>query len=457
MIRSRRRSLGRAAPALAVIGLALGALACGRGEPTPDEEPAPKPNLVLVVIDTLRPDHLGTYGYERETAPFLAALAERSTVFDRAYSTSSWTAPSTATLFTGMYPNRHGVLMGFRAHNRSAGEDAESLELISLPVLPTLAEQLEAAGYSTFAVGSNVNVGVEMGFDRGFGHFERFLRDDAEVLAERVLSWREELAAGPSFLYLHFNDVHKPYVAREPYYEPAEGQQADVVARYDSEITYLDGWLERLYGELGWDENTIVMVVSDHGEEFSDHGGFGHGYTLYRELNQVVMMIFAPGLAPEGARVGVNVSLVDVLPTLRDAAGLEPFDQAQGRSLLPLVTGAAAAGTPFEERTLFAHRIRGRDPAPLYERAAVWSAIRGRWKLIRKDKVNEIELYDLLEDPGEQHDLSKERPELVAELSRELERFERETERLEGARVEVEVDEDLFEHLEELGYTGDDG
>lgn len=423
---------------------------CGAA-PEPDEPP----DLVLIVIDTLRPDHLDLYGYERETAPFLTQLAERSTVFEHAYSTSSWTAPSTASIFTGMYPNRHGVLMGFRAQRNTAeaeaDEELEALELVTLPALPTLVEQLRAAGYGTFGVASNINIGEQLGFDRGFDRFERMIKDDAEVLAQRVLSWREELDAGPSFLYLHFNDVHKPYHARDPWYAEHEDDLEDLVARYDSEITYLDGWIEHLHDELGWDEDTVVMLVSDHGEEFRDHGKLGHGYSLYRELNQVLMMIALPGAL--ASRVDAHVSLVDVLPTLLDAAGFQPFEYAQGTSLLPLVRGDTEA--EFERRTLFAHRIRGKDPAPLYERKPVWSAIRGRWKLIRRDREAGIELYDLHEDPGELRDLAGERPELVEELSHALATFEERTERLEGERVEVQVDSELFEHLRELGYADD--
>ena len=453
MIRSRGRSFWFGWTVLAAAVPACGGGAGGGGADSPY-----KPDLVLIVIDTLRPDHLELHGYERETAPFLAALAERSTVFDRAYSTSSWTAPATASVFTGMYPNRHGVLMGFRAQHsllKANGEDARNLELVSLPAPPTLAEQLGAAGYATFGAASNVNVGPELGFDRGFDRFERLIRDDAELLSRKVLAWRDALEAGPSFLYVHFNDVHKPYGGREPFYEPAQNELEDVVARYDSEIAYLDRWIEHLYEELGWGADTVVVILSDHGEEFADHGGKGHGYSLYRELNHVLLLVFAPELAPGPARVEANVSLVDVLPTLLDAAGLDPFEQAQGRSLVPLLGGGGEA--VFEQRTLFAHRIRGKDLEPIYERVPVWSVIRGRWKLIRKDKTGERELYDLYADPGEANDLAAERSQLVEELSRELAAFERETARLEGEHIEVEVDDELFEHLDELGYTGDDG
>lgn len=456
------------APTLGVAVAALVLGGCGGEEidespgdaPTPDAEAATPlsemPDVVVILIDTLRSDHLATYGYDAETAPYLSALANESVVFDRAYSTSSWTAPSTASLFTGLYPPRHGVTVGFRAQSKTAEveDETELMDLVTMPTsLPTLPQLFQAAGYTTFGISSNINISDPLGFTRGFDHFSHQHDDAATQLTYTVLEWKDEMQGeAPNFLYLHFNDVHKPYNKREPWYSELPEREQATVARYDSEIAYLDTEIQRLDEELGWDEDTIIIVVSDHGEEFGDHGQKGHQFTLYRELNQVVMIVRAPGVDP--SRVAANVSLIDVLPTEVELAGLPRAltleRESAGHSLVPLMRfGAeAAADELYADRTLFAHRASIRRSKPL------WAAIRGRWKLIENDVTGETMLFDLVDDPAETKDLSKERVDVVSRLHTELERF-RITAPMESATgVQLEVDDELRSHLESLGYGG---
>lgn len=441
--------------ALLPLSLTLAA-ACGSG---PERAPGPLPDVVVVLIDTLRRDHLEVYGYERPTAPYLARLAERAVVFDRAYATSSWTAPTTATVFTGLYPPRHGVVLGFNAYGKEEedgggpedAEDAEEADLLlsCLPAgLKTLPELLREAGYQTYGIASNVNIMPARGFGRGFDRFERQHKSDALELSQRILAWNTERdPARPAFWYLHFNDVHKPYDRREQWYVgPAQsGKRDELVALYDSEIGYVDAVLSELAGELGWGDDTLWVVLADHGEEFEDHGAYGHRFRLFQELVHVPLMIRPPGRT-RGARVDRLVSQIDLLPTVADLLALEVEGARDGRSLVPLLEDPDA---DLGARTLFAQRCKpGSDKT-------LWAVIQERWKLVSLDTRERPSLYDLDADPRELDDVAREHPDVVAALMERLEVFQR-VAPLESETLTVEMDEDLRGHLEEMGYAGDD-
>lgn len=428
------------------------------------ENGAPR-RIVLVVIDTLRADHLEVYGYEHRTAPFLASLAKRGVVFDRAHSTSSWTAPSTASIVTGLYPTRHGVVEGFFAHRqRESFAERDGVAVQPLTRLPgdarLMAERLRDAGYATLGVASNINIGPVLGFDRGFDRFVHAQQRPAEGLLQEAAAWPElQPDSGErSFLYLHLNDAHVPYDPRRPWFEPPSMPGRRPMAAYDSEISYIDAALERLATELAWDDETLVIVVSDHGEEFGDHGGTQHAGGLHEELTHVVMIFAGAGLPAR--RVGVDVSLVDVLPTLLDLAGLEADPALDGRSLAPLLRGGDAdpeATAALEERALLAHRAKmGRDHG-----AHWWAVIHDGWKLIVDG--DDRALYDQRTDRREQHDLAKSEPERVRALEARLEALRgaglADAAARQSDRTEIELDEAMVEALEALGYTegGDEG
>lgn len=414
---------------------------------------APRPNVVLVVLDTLRADHLSFYGYGRETASYLARLAAGGTVFERAFSTSSWTAPATASLMTALYPTHHGIVSGFLMQGiESAQADADStIELRRLPEdAPLLAEVLAEHGYATFGLATNVNIGREIGFDRGFDRFERYEGRPAVKVHKRLLEWREEIArAKPAFVYLHLNDVHYPYQRRERWFEPGTGEVGERVALYDSEIGFVDDVLERIHGTLGLGDDTLIVVVADHGEEFQDHGGWYHHTSLHQELNHVPMIVHAPGLGVPAERIGLNVGLVDVAPTILELVGVAPPAGIDGVSLAPLLRAGAGEGEreglrrQLEDRTLLAHR-RGPD-------ADLWSVVRERWKLIVGPEGDE--LYDLYADPRERDDLAASHPELVQRLRVELERLRAGGIRSDAALEEVPLPSELVDHLRAIGYA----
>jgi choline-sulfatase len=246
-------------------------------------------------------------------------------------------------------------------------------------------------------------------------------------------------SSAPYFLYAHFNDPHQPYRRRAPWYEPATDETRDAISRYDSEIRFMDESLARLYREMGWEENTVLVVVSDHGEELMQRGRMAHGFSLFDELNRVLMIVRAPGLV--GLRdSSVNVSLVDVLPTVLDLAGIPPVEGRDGRSLDGLLP---------EGRPIFAHRGRASGTANL------WAVIQGKWKLIVSDKDGSEQLFDLRADPGETVNVAGERAEVTSALRERLGEFSAAAS-ASGQPVEVPLDEELFEQLESLGYVGGD-
>ncbi len=411
-------------------------------------------NQVLVLIDTLRTDHLPFYGYSKDTAPYLNRLAKQGVIFTQAHSTSSWTAPSSASVFTGLYPPQHGITQGFHATRTHRDEVASSgrdeLKLRGLPESPTLPELMREAGYRTLAVTGNVNISAPLGFDRGFEHFEHFRRATADWIRDRVLDWHSKgLFEGPYFLYLHVNDAHMPYEARSPWYQPHEEDVQDALSRYDSEIRYLDQILGELHETLGWEQDTLVTVVSDHGEEFMDHGQMGHKYSLYRELNDAVFLFHQPQRFPGNRQVSTPVSLVDVLPTLLDAAGnAVPLDRV-GRSLLPLLQGGESGdAAEWSERVLFAHRER--EPGP----DRLWGAIRGPWKLIVEEGTEQTWLFHRDRDPKEQENVAEVEPDVVRFLGQALREF-RENRKVHGTSTTIDLDAELMDDLEALGYTED--
>jgi arylsulfatase A-like enzyme len=400
------------------VSLLLWALGCAGTEPPAD---AP-PDVVVVLVDTLRADQLGVYGADPSPSPYLDGLASQGAVFDTAWSTSSWTAPSTASVFTGAYPLQHGVVMGFKASS------ARRITLNAIPdsrvVLP---EVFQDAGYTTLGLASNPNVCQDMGFDQGFDRFHSETNAPADELFRRLRRWWRA-AEQPRFVYLHINDVHYPY--------GTGGEPQDL---YRGEIAHLDAQLAELHDDLGWDDAKL-LVISDHGEEFGDHGGTKHDFSLYRELNRVVFVAHGPGV--QAGRPAANVSLVDVLPTLCGWTGVPCPAGGQGQDLSPALAGGAV-----NDAAVFAHRLD-------YNGAqALWSVVAGDRRLIQGPQG--AELYAVAADPTEEDDLSAAEPQTVGSLTEVLTAFQQ----LEGAGDEgqrtLEHDDATDAMLRELGYVGD--
>jgi arylsulfatase A-like enzyme len=417
---------------------------------------APRPrSLILISVDTLRADHLGCYGHERPTSPSLDALAAEGVLFEDVTAPSPWTLPSHASLFTGRYPSRHGVRTVHEALSRSA---------------PTLAEVLSPLGFENGAVVNVVYLYPVFGLMRGFAQLERVEsvpspQGDAAEVHARARSWLASRRGRRVFLFLHHYDVHAPY-SSEPAYErmfaAAEGQLRGVdeelglinrgllrpgpvgidqlERRYDAGIRQIDDELGRFLAwleEEGWLEDTLLVVTSDHGEGFLEHGTVSHGRTQYEEELRVPLILRGPGL-PRGVRVREPVSLVDVAPTLLWLLGVPPPPDLDGRDLRPFWQGAPAA----TERAIFA------EAAP-----ALWGTTRlavrmDSHKLLLDEASGQRELYDLAKDPGERRDLAAQDPERVRRLEAAL----HELRRSEAPSTRLQLPPELLERLRALGY-----
>jgi arylsulfatase A-like enzyme len=416
--------------------LALGA-GCVRGV-----APERRPNVVLVLLDAVRADHLPIYGYPRDTAPFLTSLAKRATVFDRAYSSSGWTSPATASLFTSLHPFQHGVIWNMRRMRES------EFRVSRVPDEPeTIAEALKKAGYATFAVSDNPSASDLGGFDAGFDRFESASDASATAVNRRVKKWRSEITGDrPYFLYLHYMDAHEPYLPQGRAFDEfmKDGRpnpRRDFVAAYDSEIRLLDSKVQGLFESMGWDENTIVIVTSDHGEGFHDHGLVGHANSLYDELMRVPLIIHGVGALPQ--RIAVPVGHVDILPTLRDLLGLPPDPRNVGWSLAALLrTGAWSRG----DRPLLAH-LKQFD-----EKQEIRAVVFGRHKLIER-RPGRAELYDVEADPGETRDLAAVHPDIVARLRDTYDRTEASATRYAQSNRDTALSPEAIEKLRALGYV----
>jgi arylsulfatase A-like enzyme len=401
------------------------------------EPHAERPDVVLVTIDSLRADHLDHLGYDRPTATDLDLLRDRSTLFARALAPTPSTAPSTASLLTGRFPLRHGIL----TPDGAIADD-----------VATLAEVLRESGWSTAAVSHHPVLTRERGFARGFERFEGAIGPATRYAdADQMVAWmREWLAEArrPFFLYLHVMNVHGPYrvptlrrqdllghlpgtqfsygdtLMRGIMEDGAVGLRGLVTARYlgslvdqyDTAVRYATGRvakvLDLLRADGGFDES-IVVLTADHGEELFDHGGFGHGHTLYREVLHVPLYVKTPG-QQTGRTVDSAVSLMDVFPTILELLSL-PAPDVDGRSLVPALRGESDA---LEARVF--HHVTAWEEASLAR-----GVLDGRYKLIDAERSYDAAdrrrlLFDLVVDPGETRDLSGTGSEIVERLSGEL-------------------------------------
>jgi hypothetical protein len=315
----------------------------------------PRPDIVLVLIDTLRADRLGCYGNPRPTSPDLDRLADEGLRFEHSLSASTWTLPSTASILSGLLPDQHGVRVGGEALSDAA---------------VTAAERLRDEGYRTVAFTDGGWVHHRWGFGQGFARFDVLPRTgrsaDVRLIVDAALEWLESERQHPYLLLLHTYEVHQPYVDpdgfAEPFLDPEYAGRLDrrvkvastrpeeydaadaewMLGLYDGEIRRTDHHLARLLARLRssprWDR-TAVLVTSDHGEEFLDHGGIEHVMGRVYDANVRVPLLLR---LPDGSRRGVveaPVSGLDIAPTLLDLAGVDPDSTLPGRSLLEIADG----------------------------------------------------------------------------------------------------------------------
>jgi arylsulfatase A-like enzyme len=440
---------------LGVLVMAILWVACGV-----PQSPAPMLSgpIVILDIDTLRADHLGCYGYERATSPYINALAHESYRFEWAFSQAPDTGPSQSSIFTGLYPSSHGLNF-----NGASLPDSAT----------TLAEVFAAAGYRTAAFVDGGFMLPEFGIDQGFEHYEVYDWKGLDVIGPRVLDWLNEHAEEDFLLLVHTYDVHADYEAPEPFRslftkgitptpgfkpnvkqlevirrsqwtdQPLQLNAADLAfakARYDGGIRFADYWVGRILDQmraLGLDRRATIVLLSDHGEEFQEHGSVQHD-RLYAPVTRIPLLIRPPGgVAP--TVINLVVQGMDLMPTLVEGAGLVLPPRLQGRSLLPLMRGEAVREMPaFSESPAFGRR-----------RAIVL----GDHHLIGALENDRLELFDFRRDPLELHDLSAEQPEIASHLRSLAKEWQDGLDRRGMPESEVPtLDEETVKSLQALGY-----
>lgn len=420
---------------------------------------AEAPNVLLITLDTVRAPSLSLYGYERATTPNLEALARTGLAFDRALSTASWTLPSHASMFTG------------RWHHELSTDFTVPLD----DTYPTLAEFLGARGYATAGFIANYGYcGAETGLARGFAHYEdyvvtlgqlvssstllrtvadnfrlrRLLQNDehlnrktADDLNAAVLAWLDRDRTRPFFAFVNYFDAHEPYLPPAPFdtqfgpgrtygkhsplhhwlYNPAVGHAPmtgsliqEEVDAYDGTLAYLDDRLGALFEALqerGLWQNTLLIITSDHGEEFGEHGEgehrlFEHSYSLYLPSVHVPLVVSFPGRVPAGGRIDVPISLRDLPATIVDLLDYEAASPFPGHSLARYWdTTTAPDSLPREPLLAELNAVRGQPDWFPISKGDMKSLVLGGMRYIRNGDGSE-ELYDHYEDPWEQNDLA---------------------------------------------------
>lgn len=481
LVLSLPRVLGVAGAALCVFAAATvfspdeGARIVERTRPA---APAGAPNIILIIVDTLRADHLSCYGYREISTPAIDRLAADGTRFAKAFAQASWTRPSIASILTSLYPSSHQAV-----HKADALPEG----------VATLAEVLAQAGYYAAGFANNANVAPVFNFHQGFDeyHFlapafffyatrsaselaiynqlrmvrERFLSQakyvehyyqPAEVVTDRALEWLGSAQERPFFLMIHYMDPHDPYFVHpfdgEGYARVADPnppkERAELYRRlYDGEIVYLDHHLARLFDGLrqrGLYEDSIIALTADHGEEFFEHGGWWHGQTLFEEQVHVPLIIKGTGRTGAGNVNNALVTSLDVAPTLIALAGVAVPQQMQGKALVlrPGQTGgrdAVFAEEDFEGNVLFAVRTE-------------------TWKRIAANPGNprglpREQLFKIDSDPGEREDLAARNREVASELAAKTDTFKREAKAEAVESAGASVDAATKERLRALGYV----
>ncbi|MEQ8763479.1 MAG: sulfatase [Planctomycetota bacterium] len=459
-----------------------------------DPEALVPQGVIVLLVDTLRRDHLNMYGYERETAPTLAALSREGALFTDNISQGTWTKVSVPSILTSLYPTSHGIR---RASDR-------------LPLdVTTLAEVFHEAGFATFATSSvpfsgkmsNLHQGIDVLHERNsIGDLEHSRSKTARTFVDRTLEWLEAHQKSPFYIFLHVFDPHDPFEPYSPYdetwsepgakkahekdveiakehFEEIDGHETELpdekyliaagldpavfVKRekdwYDESIRAMDAEVARLIERLetlGLRDKVVLAFISDHGEEFLEHGRHFHGNATYGEMTNVPLMLWGPAFVPNGKVVDETVQSIDLMPTLLELACLEAPEGMQGQSLLPLVRGIEGwTPRPAFSECRQADFQRERKPEDIDSFSIVVNGYRLVQNIDPPEGLAELELFDHHEDPLNQKDIAAEHPELVEKLTAELELWKKwaSAMKVQGTQG-IELTPEEIENLKQLGY-----
>jgi len=441
-------------------------------------------NVVLIVIDALRADHLGCYGHDRDTSPMLDAFAREHVLFKNCYAPTSWTLPSVASLFTARYPSIHRTVI----HGQRLPETAV-----------TLAEILRRAGYLTYGFVTNPNLKTVFNLDQGFALYDdslmrdklyyvmlrsalasepsfrpfvgrKFLfsdRDNVELANARILPRLARLADQRFFMYLHYMDPHEPYSPPPPYDRMFDGGTnrpgavEHKMALYDGEIRYVDHHIGQFLAALRERklyEKTLIVITSDHGEAFGEHETHAHGFDVHQEEIHVPLLVKLPGPQEPGFAKEIvrNVTLLDVLPTILDVLGLPANRAFDGISALPLIRAPDAKAF---DRDIFIdhwfryydHRDTIRFQGVIDEQNWKYTVGMGQVELAERSGVREL-LFNLTDDPGEEQDRAADDKATVTRSREKIRAFEAYCARHALPATSVALDRETLEQLRSLGY-----
>jgi len=458
-----------------------------------------RPNIIVILVDALRPDHLCCCGYERPTSPSLDEFAEDSILFENAFSASPITRSSIPSILTGLYPSLHGT--GSKKTLLTLNKD-----------VPCLAEVLKQQGYTTVGFNTNPFVGAKQDYDRGFSlHFDMFPCEEnksfsccVETLSDgvpqkedlkfpqpyicsrgvnkSVSHWLRNSGRQPFFMWIHYMDTHSPYLPREPHflkYSKGESglhimtflrqfyalcnalnsrpdsltqeQKSLFVNCYDSEINYFDrsfGELAAVLKELDLFDNTVVIVTADHGEEFWEHGGWGHSLRMYDVNLRVPLLLKPPGNSLKGKTVPNQAQNIDIFPTILDILDIEPEYHLSGRSLVSLINEPSQVPVLAE----------GGGPVRISENQKVshFYALRSpEYKYIKDAAEGHCRLYQLQSDPLESNNLA-DRPfakQIISDFEGQLMELLRPVTNIDEQSLRTELDSVTLERLKALGYV----
>jgi arylsulfatase A-like enzyme len=447
-------------------------------------------NILLITIDALRADHLSCYGYERTTSPHIDKIAEEGFIFENVIAPSSWTAPSMVSLFTSVYPINHGVVHGFIKNGKTIlNQEVFSHEIITLP------EILKAHGYTTFGIAANLHLCEQFGFGRGFDYYKCLPWSPAPVVNKTLSSWRDTIKSSEKFfLWIHYFDPHHFYHARKPWIEDYSSREltqtlnlskktvkqltdsiprfkedhqalAHLIALYDSEINYVDYHMGELMQAFELEENTLIIITSDHGEEFLDHEMIGHGHNLYTESITVPLIIKLSHGSNKRVK-NQHVSLLDIMPTVLSLAHIPSPEQTIGEPLISTTGEVNHMG----KRLLFTELERGKDlnlkavltedKKYIYDFSAKNRTFLARlkrawekdWRYLFNYKEVIESLFDTKQDPQEYINLINEQSSLGEALKKQLNRWIASSHRYPVAQSTITPSQETQEQLKALGY-----